>query len=275
MIHKLLSLSRPLIIFDTETTGLDPKEARIVELGFEVWTSEGLSKSYRTLINPGISIPEEATKTHHITDAMVQACRICTKSKIDCSCLDNFKPWPYFKQLAPNMAKGFSEVDFCGQNVRYDLRIMSAEFARAGIDWSYIDARIIDSSRLEAIGEPRSLSHLYEKHTGQRLEGAHGALADVVAARMVVEAQLKKYVSTLPRDLDMLHSVQWPGFIDPDGKFKFIDGVACCTFGKWAGKPMKSIEISYFDWLIKNDFSEDVKALARNAKLGKFPEVRA
>jgi hypothetical protein len=64
---------------------------------------------------------------------------------------EGFKPWPSFKQLAPNLAKGFTDVDFAGKNVRYDLRILSAEFARANVEWSYMDARIVDADRLEHV----------------------------------------------------------------------------------------------------------------------------
>ena len=52
------------------------------------------------------------------------------------------------------------------------------------------------------------------------------------------------------------------------------NGVAVCQFGKWRGKSMRSIEASYWDWIIKSDFPADVKALASDAKLGKFPEVK-
>jgi len=33
----------------------------------------------RVLINPGVSIPEEATSVHHITNGMVQACMVFEK----------------------------------------------------------------------------------------------------------------------------------------------------------------------------------------------------
>lgn len=49
MIHEVLKLTRPLILFDTETTGTNTREDRILELGFQVWESTGMTKSWRSL----------------------------------------------------------------------------------------------------------------------------------------------------------------------------------------------------------------------------------
>lgn len=281
MIHQLLHLTRPMFWIDTETTGVDTQRDRIVEVGFEQWTAEGMVKEWRSLVNPGMPIPADATKVHGITDAMVKDCRACDKPKNDIVHGDQghdilgehgFAPVPYFKQLASSLAIGFKDCDYAGKNVRFDLRILSAEFARAGVEWSYLGARIVDAERLEQLAVPRSLSHLHEKYTGHKHDGAHGALSDVRASVTVVVHQLQVH-PTLPRDLDQLHALQWPGWIDGEGKFRFVDGVPC--FGQWgkhANKPMHKVPVDYYDFIIGADFSADVKALARNAKLGKFPE---
>lgn len=305
MIHKLLTLTRPLIILDTETTGPDTQKDRIIELGFQMWTAEGLAKEYRTLVNPGIPILNAVTGKHGITDVHVQGCSSCVKSGIEAvlkrptcreehpvsnegfissapdgvkgPCME-FKPWPTFKQLAANLAKGFTDCDYGGKNPRFDLRITAEEMKRNDQPWSYADARIIDADRLEAWLNKRSLSHLYRKYTGLKLEGAHGALIDVQASTTVIVNQLGQLTQNedeavpLPRDLDALHALQWPGWIDPDGKFKFIDGVPCFSqWGKYAGRAMKDADVGYWDFVLRSDFGVDVKALAGNAKLGKFP----
>lgn len=291
-----LSLSRPLIVVDTETTGTDVKVDRIVELGFQLYEEGfpgGLKKEWRTLVNPGIPIPADATRVHKITDEMVRNCARCSHTEaehqttvageftagLNCA---GWKPWPAFKQIAANVAGGFSGCDFGGQNVRFDLSILGAEFARAGVAWSHVGAYVIDCGRLEQLAVPRSLSDLHKKYVGVEHDGAHGAISDVRAAATVIAKQLEAHPAALPCDLKRLHEMQWPGWIDGSGKFRFVDGVPCFTrWGKHANKPMKDPSVSaidrgqsYWDFIIGADFPEDVKQIARDAKLGKFPEAK-
>lgn len=272
MIHTLLPLNRSLFFLDTETTGTNPDTDRICELGFREWTAEGMVREWRSLIDPTVPIPPATSKKHGITDEMIKGCRSCQATPLDHpnSTCDAFKPHYTFRQIAPNLAKGFVNCDFGGQNVRFDLKIIAAEMKRALVPWNYNDAAIVDSGRLEQIVEPRSLSDLYKKYTGENLEGAHGALADVKGSEVVVCAQLRMH-TVLPRDLRELHELQWPGRLDADGKFTIVEGVATCQFGKYRGRAMRSIPMDYYDWILKSEFPEDVKRLAADAKLGKFP----
>lgn len=286
MLNQLLKIERPLFCIDTETTGTDVQKDRIVELAFQKWEPvseaaraaghDGMTKEWSSLINPGVPIQASATKVHGITDAQMKMCRECGRDALNTEHAGDdghaFKPVPTFKQLAANLAKGFTDCDWMGQNVRFDLRILSAEFARAGVPWSYVGARIIDSYQLERLAVPRSLSHLHEKYVGLKHDGAHGALSDVRAAATVIAKQLETH-DALPRDLDKLHEAQWPGYLCDSGQFKMIDGVAICCFGKkWNGRAMKDIDVGYWDWILGQDFPADVKHLAADAKLGKFPE---
>lgn len=282
MIHQLLELKRRLFVLDTETTGTDPRRDRIVELGFQQWGPEGLVTEWRSLINPQCQIPESATRVHGITNAMMAGCRLCGRMPVEhptpagvlgdgeTPC-EEFKPVPTFAQVAKRLAGGFSDCDFAGQNVRFDLQITSAEMARAGVPWGYLHARVIDSARLEQIAVPRSLSHLHERYTGRKHDGAHGALSDVRAAATVIALQLQAH-DALPRDLDALHKLQWPGWIDGSGKFRFVAGVPCFTqWGKYANQPMTKADVGYWDFILREDFPVDVKQIAAEAKLGRFP----
>lgn len=288
----MISLARPLHILDFETTGLDPATARIIQIGFQTYTEVfpgvGPTSTWQSLINPGIPIPPASTATHHITDGMMSGCRVCGRLEIEhpvegvihsinpvppglLACPE-FKPIPKIEQIIERMAHGFSNCDFGGKNVRYDLRVMAAETARHRVIWTYDQACVIDADRLEQIGEPRTLSHLYEKHTGKKLEGAHDALVDVNATAEVITRQLETY-DVLPRDLRQLHDLQWPGWIDSDGKFRFDEhGTPRCTFGKHRGVMMSAIPPSYYRWLTEADFPPDVKRIAGEAIAGRFPK---
>lgn len=281
MIHTLLSLTRPLFCFDCETTGLNTETARIVELGFQQWDAEGMTKEYRTLVNPLVPIPQAVIDVHGITDAIVTGCRECDRPlalhRGDAmlpgaptrSC-EGFKPWPTFKQIAVSLAGGFRDCDYAGKNVRFDLRILAAEMKRARQAWSYAGARIIDADRLEQLAVPRHLSDLHKKYTGKEHDGAHGALSDVRASTNVIVGQLGMW-GVLPRDLDQLHELSWPGWLTTDGGVRLVNGVATIMFGKHRDKALRDVPGDYFDWILKNDFADDMKKIASEAKMGRYP----
>jgi DNA polymerase-3 subunit epsilon len=276
MIHQVLPLARPLIVLDGETTSLDTNVARFVELGFQIWEAEGLRAEWRSYINPGIEIPSDATATHGITNAMMSGCRVCGRMEIEhgtSEACPEFKVIPFFSQIAQKLAKGFTNCDFAGKNVRYDLRILAAEFTRAGVVWTRGDARIIDADRLEHLGDPHTLTNLVRKHLGEDMTAdAHSALGDVRWTTRLIVAQLANYAS-LPRDLDALHALQFPGMIDLDNRWRFDEaGVPRFTnWGKHAGQAMRDVPIDYYDFILREDFSAEAKAIAGRAKLGQFP----
>lgn len=281
MMHTVFNLERPLVVFDLETTGLKVDQAHIVEMAFRIFTNEGNTKHWRSYINPGMPIPPETTATHHITDEMILKCRLCGLHESSHPVMDSeaggagngcpeFKRIPKFVEIAAGIAKGFTGCDFAGKNIRYDLQVLDNEMKRNRVEWTYAGAMVIDADRLEQLGEPRSLSHLYEKHTGKKLQDAHSALADVDATVEVIVAQLKKY-GILPRGLQLLHELQWPGWIDSEGKFRWKDGVATIGFGKHRDAPMRSVPPGYWRWITQNDFSVEVKLIASNAANGVFP----
>lgn len=252
-INELLLLDRPLVGLDLETTGLTD-DARIVELSFQVWTTGGMTREWSSCINPEMPIPPGVMDIHGITD-------------------ENVFGAPTFGLLAPNLATGFSNCDFAGKNVRFDLRILETEMRRVKVPWNYAAAKILDAERLEQIAVPRSLSHLYEKYTGQKLEGAHGSLADITASMIVICRQLEEHRDTLPRDLGKLHELQWPGRIDVEGKFIFRNGSVICTFGKYRQQRIQAIPPDYWRFVLQKDFSAEIKVIAANALLGVYPEV--
>src|SRR5688500_20273897 len=64
-------LDRPLAFLDLETTGLNPRVDRIVELAIVRVTPDGEVLERARRFNPGVPIPAEASAVHGITDADV------------------------------------------------------------------------------------------------------------------------------------------------------------------------------------------------------------
>ena len=63
--------------------------------------------------------------------------------------------------------------------------------------------------------------------------------------------------------------------VDRQRRFKWRDGEVIVNFGKNAGRTLRDIaehDPGFLRWIIRSDFPEDVKNIARNALIGKFPE---
>ncbi|TCI32548.1 3'-5' exonuclease, partial [Exiguobacterium sp. SH4S7] len=62
------------VVFDTETTGLDPRRDAVVQLGAVRVVNERLieSETFDTLVDPGYPIPPSSTRIHGIDDSMVK-----------------------------------------------------------------------------------------------------------------------------------------------------------------------------------------------------------
>lgn len=258
------SLTRPLIGLDLETTGTNPDKARICEVGLEIYAPGHPVREYRTLVNPLCPIPAGATAKHKITDEMV-------------------KDAPTWAQLARNIASGLSGVDYAGYNVRFDLRILTAEFRRVVVPWTYEDAAVVDGFRLWQVVDPRSLEDAIRVWlNGEQVpvegvepgrDAAHCALWDVKHSTRVIAAQISQ--RDLPRDVQALHKLCSPGWIDAEGKFQWRDGQARIMFGKHRGEAMQDVPSGYFRYMLRQDFEPQVKRICEQALAGIYPEPPA
>lgn len=280
MLASIIRLERPLIVFDLETDGL--KNARIVEIGHEVHKPDGTVAVYRTLVDPERPISAESMAVHGIKDEDLKNCVRCgaPRDSHAAESLDDLRPSadhefravPKFVQIAKSIATGYSNCDFAGKNIRFDLRVMSEEMQRVGVPWFYAGACVIDAERLEALLEPRDLSSLYRRRLGREPEGAHGAADDVRMTREILCDQLSKGGRILPLDLRRLHELQWPGWVDAEGKLRRgKDGNVSLTFGKHYGVDVRRVDPSYWKYVIGADFSAEFKALAAGMAAGRFP----
>lgn len=281
MLSELLQLTRPLVLFDLETTGKDPATARACSLAMRVHRPNSTEVvSYQTLVNPTISIPKEAVDVHGISDEIIQrGCARCWQfadvhpNGEDCLA---WKPVPRFKDLANRLYTGFKDADFGGYNVRYDLRVAQEEFNRCGLPFDYSTSSLIDALRIWQILEPRSLEDAVEHFLGRKMSGAHNAAVDIESTETVLIAQLTRHLksSILPRNMKELGELIFPRdptWIDSEGKFRFIGDVPCFNFGKWSGKPMRDHK-DYIAWMFGGNFTAEVKKICDEALAGRFPK---
>ena len=152
------------IVFDTETTGLDPKAGdRIVEIGaIELYNHIPTGRSFHRYVNPERSVPSAAVLVHGLEDAFL-------------------KDKPLFASIADELMEFFGDANLIAHNASFDVAFLNAEFQRLGRP-VLGDDRIIDTlilARRKHPGSPASLDALmarYQIDASRRT--LHGALLD-------------------------------------------------------------------------------------------------
>jgi DNA polymerase III subunit epsilon len=250
----ILELDVPIVFLDTETTGVHKNVDKVVQIGAVKYYPGKPPVEWETLVNPGILIPPEATAVHGITDEMVRDA-------------------PRFEQVADKLANSVLKCDLGGWNVGFDIDMLEEEYKRLGKPSPFSACRVVDGFDLERRVNPRDLSTAYEKYTGKPMVNAHSALADARASAEATLGLLERFAD-LPRrvhEIDALRNEVRDGQVDSEGKLSWRHGEACINFGKNAGVLLRNCDRGYLDWIIKSDFSEEFKAIVRDAQRGRYP----
>lgn len=254
MICDLITLDRPLISVDLETTGLYPHIDRVVQIGVIKVYPDGTVREYESLIDPGVPIPPEVSAIHHIDNNTV-------------------KDSPLFETIARKLHAGFVGCDFCGYNCKaFDIKFLVEEFRRADIEFK--PGRIVDAFNIFKHFNPRNLTAAVKHYLNEDLVDAHSAMADARAALRVFRAQLLAH-ENLPRTIAELDAMikPNPNFVDPEGKIQFNkEGQAIITFGAQKGVPLKQCDRAYMGWILRANFSPEIKKIITDALGGKYPE---
>ena len=243
-----IKLTRPIVFFDIEATGLTLGKDHIVEISLIKIFPDEHREIYTQRINPGMHIPEEATAIHGITDADVA-------------------DKPLFKDVARKIADMIQGSDLGGFNSnRFDIPMLADEFMANGFD--DVDLRkssFVDVQNIFHKKEQRTLTAAYKFYCDKDLVDAHGALADTAATVDVFVAQLDRY-GDLPKDVKGLADFStMTRNVDYAGRFVYDErGVEVFNFGKHKGKPVEMVlrnEPGYYDWMMQSDFSRDTKRI--------------
>jgi DNA polymerase-3 subunit epsilon len=253
-----LDLTRPLVVFDLETTGVDTANDRIIEIGLVRLMPDGSRETRAWLVNPGQPIPAGATEVHGITDADVADAQT-------------------FAQLASEVHTAFQGADLSGFNAeRFDVPLLAAEFGRVGISFPDSDVKTVDSHTLFVRREPRNLAAAVTLYCDRSHDGAHRAEADAVAAADVLLGQLARYPD-LPRDVAGLVDAcrrKDPSWVDSGGKIAWMGEQAVLTFGKHRNRGLRQLvddESNYLRWILDKDFPDDTKSVISEALAGRYP----
>ncbi len=247
-----LKLTKPLVFFDLETTGVNIGTDRIVEISILKIFPNGTQESKTWLVNPEVEIPAEATAVHGITNE-----KVVTE--------------PTFKELAHTVNDMIADSDLAGFNSnRFDIPLLAEELLRAGIDFDMNTRKAIDVQVIFHKKEQRTLSAGYKFYCGKDLEDAHSAEADTNATYEILKAQLDKYddiensVDALSEYSSHTKRADFAGFILFNDQDQEI-----FSFGKYKGRTVEEVlkeNPGYNAWIQNADFPLYTKKVLREIK---------
>lgn len=279
-----LNLTKPLIVFDLETTGLDLVKDRIIQISYIKVYPDGKEERSNQFVNPERSIPQEVVDITGITDADVANA-------------------PTFKMLATDLANKFQGCDFAGFNSNhFDVPMLAEEFLRAGIDFDFSKCNLIDVQTIFHKMERRNLAAAYKFYCGRKMEDdfvAHKADQDTEATYRVLQGELDMYApgkqeeperqlnndmnelaefSKLNNNVDFAGRIIWKEMKDANGNV-LTDSDSnprmqeVFNFGKYKGWSVAEVlnrDPGYFSWMLSSDFTYNTKQVLTRIRLKEF-----
>ena len=279
-----LNLTKPLVIFDLETTGLDLVNDRIIQISFIKVYPDGKEERGDYLVNPEKPIPSEISALTGISDADVANAKT-------------------FKQLSSELEAKFKGCDFAGFNSNhFDIPLLAEEFLRSGIDFDFAKCRLIDVQTIFHKMERRNLAAAYKFYCGRKMEedfAAHRADQDTEATYRVLQGELDRYSPltaetpdrALPNDMDYLAEfsktnnyvdfagrIIWKEMVDAKNEtIKDKDGKPLMhevfNFGKYKGWDVAEVlkrDPGYYSWMLSSDFTNNTKQVLTRIRLREF-----
>lgn len=176
--HRLPGLE--FVIVDVETTGWQPDEAMITEIGAVRIGPDGRRAEFASLVNPGHSIPADVATLTGITDDMVRQA-------------------PSPAEVLPAFLAFARGGVLTAHNAPFDIGFLSAACQRCGLAWP--EFSVLDTAALARLLLPdsevpdRKLATL-AGHFRARTQPVHRALADAQATADVLEGLLGRLAET-------------------------------------------------------------------------------
>lgn len=259
-LSKLVSLEKPLVIFNVETTGWSLTSDRIIEIAYvKIWR-DGRVRENNILLNPEIEISRESAEINGMKNV-------------------DLKNKPIFKKMSQELWDIFYNCNYGGFNIlNFDLPILKREFLRVGMDFNYSTSNIIDSRVIHNFMAPRTLSSAYNYYC-QKEYSPHSknTATNVGVATEIILEQFKKF--RVLKDWDFIfkvNSAQNEKHEDVSRKFYWRNGEAYFNFSKYRGVSLfkvAQIDPEFLQWILGADFSDSTKNIV-GAALRKAPKKR-
>lgn len=233
----MMQLKGNALAFDLETTSSISHETRIVQIHMMKITPQGGCEQKTFLLNPEQPITKGAFKAHGISDEQVKDC-------------------PVFKQVCVQIYNFVADVShiITYNGNKFDIPILVRQLQECGIFWNLDRIDFVDVMKLVHLMNPRTLGAMYEKYSGENLEGAHDAANDVMATVKLLWLMLQAHpeIPKDPKEIELFAN-EGKSRLDVQGVFSFNDeNKIMFSNGKHKGEVVDlSLHRSYLDWMTK------------------------
>jgi len=163
----------PLLLLDTETTGLDPARDRIVSLAAIAWRGRSAEGGVLdTLVDPGRPIPASATAIHGLSDRDVAG-------------------QPGYAQHHHTLVELLQGRVVLGHTTGFDLAVLAAEARRARLHWTPPASLCVAELAAVALPEARRIDlDALAQRFDIAIDGRHSATGDALAAGAIFQRLL-------------------------------------------------------------------------------------
>lgn len=213
------------VCLDCETTGLDTKNDRIIEIAAAKFTLDAIVDRYETLVDPQMVIPEASIAVHHITQDMVTG-------------------QPKIEDVIHELLEFVGDLPIIGHGITFDIDIIASHAERLNISSKIRKNQFFDTLRLARLygQSPTNSLEMLRQHFNIPAEGAHRAMNDVI-----VNIQVFKFLSTNFKTLEEISKT-----LAKPIQMKHM------PLGKHKGRLMKELPLQYLLWAAKQDFDQDL-----------------
>lgn len=233
------------ICLDCESTGLDPKNDKIIEVAVAKFDLKTIHDQYETLVDPCCEIPETSIEIHHITQDMVSG-------------------KPVIKDILQELLQFIGRGTIVGHGIGFDIDLIATAAEKEGIACTLRNNRLLDTLRMARLygDSPTNSLEQLRKHFNIEFEGAHRAMNDVVVNIEVFRFLAKRYQSLKQIFAALSRPIM----------------IKTMPLGPHKGRRMGDVPLQYLLWAANKDFDQDLlysirSEINRRKKGGLFTQV--
>ena len=170
-------LEKRFIAFDVETTGLNPQEERIIELGAVLFENGQAVQKFNTLVDAEVEVSDFISNLTHITNEMLK-----NQPK-------EIEAYAMFQEFMKEALEG--NIIVCAHNARFDMSFLKTTFDRLGLDGKICYVDTLQLSRKYIHGPYNYKQGTIAHYLHIKNENAHRAYDDAYVCGLILNHIIK------------------------------------------------------------------------------------